>query len=1231
MVHAGAQASPQALARFQVEAEAVARLQHPHIVQIHAVGQCAGSPFLVLELVEGRNLAQWLAGTPRPARQAAELVETLARAIHSAHRQGVVHRDLTPGNILFTADDRPKITDFGLAKLVIGGGDLRTQTGELLGTPSYMAPEQAAGRHQAIGAATDVYALGAILYEVLTGRPPFKAESPLETLRQVIADEPVAPSRLRRKLPHDLETVCLKCLHKEPAQRYASAEALADDLRRFLDGRAILARRSSTLERGWRWCRRNPLLAATSIAAAAAVLILAVGAAAAAWTFRAQRNQIREAETLGRERLFESLAAQAQARRYSRQVGQRFKSLEVLEQAAAIGRELNLSPEQFDQLRDEAIACLALPDLKPEPGGRVIRRPPGVFLVTFDATMTRYALRSCDAVQVRRVADDQEIAHFQARGDHDIYLLSFSPDGRYLATTYNNPGIALKVWDVERRAVTMDDPGPGSVGSARFSPDSRRIALTHKDGGVLVYDLATGQPRRRWRVPGAWALDFRSDGARIAVISKGQTESTCQILEAESGRLVRSIPVRASAGGVAWSPDGGTLATPREDDRKIDLWDAATGTRKATLDGHNNFGLGAAFHPAGTLLASNGWESRLWLWDPVLGRPWLNLTGASDLVFSRDGRIVVSREDRLITYQTDPALEYRTLAHASSPPLDYQRASIRCDGRVLGVGTDRGVVLWDLARGAELAFLPIELAWHTTFEPSGDLLSNGALGVWRWPIRFDPERGEYRIGPPHPLLWPGSDCWIDEDRRGRIVALANHGVAHVLTPERAFPVGPLDDCRGIAVSPDGEWLATGSHVGSGIQIRRVRDAGQVAHLPIEGLGGVLFSPDGKWLMTTSPPCRLWAVDTWQEAQRIDGCSGLSFSPDGRLMVVQDASKVLRLVETETGRTLARLESPELCAAQWATFSPDGSRLVVTTNEGPAVHVWDLRAIRRSLVELGLDWDAPSLPDSLASTGGAEDRAPLKIDVDFGPLKRYSAHYQNHLEQYAVPAEELVTRYTERLRAHPDDPSSLHQRGHALLTRNRFEEALDDFSAASARRPLDAHLRAYHGVCLFDLKRYAPALDQLEPAFQADPETVRAIVNFNVTVNRLAWRLATDAEPQRDPVLAARLAAFAVALSPGEQASLNTLGVALYRAGRFAQAIETLGKSLKAGKGRFDGFDLLFLAMAHHRLGHGALARACYDQAVDWLGRQKSLSEQDAKELAGFRAEATSVLAGPPGP
>jgi tetratricopeptide (TPR) repeat protein len=235
---------------------------------------------------------------------------------------------------------------------------------------------------------------------------------------------------------------------------------------------------------------------------------------------------------------------------------------------------------------------------------------------------------------------------------------------------------------------------------------------------------------------------------------------------------------------------------------------------------------------------------------------------------------------------------------------------------------------------------------------------------------------------------------------------------------------------------------------------------------------------------------------------------------------------------------------------------------------------------------------------------------------------------SHSEQNTIPAEDLIAQCTERLKVRPDDPESLHQRGHALLRQGRFDQALSDFSVASAVRPLDGHLRAYRGICLFNLKRYAPALDQLESAFQIDPETLRAILNLDRVVNELAWKLATGPKPQRDPALAARLAVFAVALAPRKQESLNTLGVALYRAGRVVDAIGTLEKSLEAGKHQFDAFDLFFLAMAHHRLGHRAEARICYDRAVRWLGDQKALAPQHLKDLAAFRTEAEAALAGP---
>jgi serine/threonine-protein kinase len=297
MIRGGGPGLPELGARFRREVEAVARLEHPNLVHIYEVGEHHGRPYCALELVPGGSLAQLLAGATLPARRAAELVETLARAAHYAHQQGILHRDLKPANILLTSDGIPKIADFGLAKWVAGDetenhgealvrepeeptstalAHALTQSGAILGTPSYMAPEQADGRAALVGPCSDVYALGAVLYEMLTGRPPFRGTSALDTLVQVRNQEPVAPSRLQPGVPGDLETICLHCLQKEPGKRYASAQALADDLRHFLAGESIQARRAGRAERAWRWCRRKPAVAGLL---AALVLVVLGGVA----------------------------------------------------------------------------------------------------------------------------------------------------------------------------------------------------------------------------------------------------------------------------------------------------------------------------------------------------------------------------------------------------------------------------------------------------------------------------------------------------------------------------------------------------------------------------------------------------------------------------------------------------------------------------------------------------------------------------------------------------------------------------------------------------------------------------------------------------------------------------------------------------------------------------------------------------------------------------------------
>ena len=625
MILAGDHAGPEAALRFLAEAEAVAKLQHPNIVQIFHTDAHAGRPYFEMEYVGGGSLADRLDGTPRPPAAAARLVETLARAMAEAHRLGVVHRDLKPGNILLTTDGVPKIADFGLAKLLDVESGL-TRTDSVMGSPSYMAPEQAEGKSGSIGPAADVYALGAILYEMLTGRPPFRGATVLDTLQQVKTAEPVPPSRLVPGLPRDVETIALKCLQKDPGKRYGSAAALAEDLRRFQAGEPIVARPVGSLERGWRWCRRNPVVA--GLAATLALLLLAVAAGASLSALRF-RDMARAMES----DLYFSNIALAHHECLAEDPGRAERLIDAC--------PTHLRGWEWDYLKRQSHTALMTIPAHDDYLFNVVYSPDGKTLATsskggtariFDAATGRliYTLRghspevcwrviySPDGTMLASVGGDKTVKIWDAATGRSICTpgrhpdvtndVAFSPDGRLLASAGMSG--TVKLWDTK----TWREIRSFSAGShVAFSPDGRLLGSTGPHL-LRIWDTAAlakegGPVAPTVSLEGDFAMQvFSPDSRSIAV---GDAQNAVVFLDVESGQKILPPPGNLQPSAeqeMTFSPDGRYFASTLHN--QVMVWDARTGRLLRTFRGHTDHATFATFAPDSRRLAStsHGWD-----------------------------------------------------------------------------------------------------------------------------------------------------------------------------------------------------------------------------------------------------------------------------------------------------------------------------------------------------------------------------------------------------------------------------------------------------------------------------------------------------------------------------------------------------------------------------------------------------------------------------------------------
>jgi WD40 repeat protein len=734
MILSGGHAGEADLTRFRTEAEAIARLQHPNIVQIHEVGEQGGLPFFSLEFCAGGSLEKKLAGTPLPPKEAAALVETLARAMDAAHQKGVIHRDLKPANVLLTEDGTPKITDFGLAKKLDEAG--QTASGAVMGTPSYMAPEQAGGRVAEIGPAADVYALGAILYECLTGRPPFKAVTALDTIMQVVSDEPVRPTQLQPKVPRDLETVCLKCLHKEPARRYESAAALADELRRFLEGRPIVARPVGRLERAARWARRNP--AVSGLMAAVALALLSGAAVASLFAVRADWEAT-EARTA---KLLADRSAE-EARTSARLALQRSYVSDLrLVQGAWEDCHMGLVVELLDAQRPERTGGEDLRGFEWHYWWRLSHFALHTFQVrgsqftglAFSPDGKRVARAGEGKVNVWDLSTDREVLSL----DSDIRAggVAFSPDVRRIAVAYLDG--TVKVWDVATGQESLTLKGhTGFVYGVAFSPDGKRLASTSSDHTVRVWDAQTGRPALTLAGHGAetfrtgFGVAFSADGKRLAGAFQ---DGTVKVWDAGDGQLALTLMGHTeSVRKVVFSPDGRRLASA-SDDKTVKVWDTETGKERFTLRGHRGLITAVAFSPDSVQLASGGDDGMVKLWSATNGHEGGTLRGHSGsiltLAFSPDGRSLASEgQDRTVNVWD---------VQARQEPLSFtgHTGGVRSlvfspDGRLLaGASDDTTVKVWDASTGREaLSFWGhAGGVWQVAFSPDGKRLASASPG-----------------------------------------------------------------------------------------------------------------------------------------------------------------------------------------------------------------------------------------------------------------------------------------------------------------------------------------------------------------------------------------------------------------------------------------------------------------------------------------------------------------------
>lgn len=948
--------TPDQLARFRVEATAIGRLFHPNIVQIFRTQEWEGCPFLVLEHVEGKTLAKHWDGRPQPANAVAKLVETLAAAMQYAHERAVVHRDLRPGNILMTEQGVPKIIDFGLAKISLLNDEDLTLTGQILGTPSYMSPEQADGVGRDHGPQVDIYALGAVLYEGLTGRPPFRGETILETLHDVNNKEPLPPRRLEPTVPRDLETICLKCLQKEPHQRYPSARELADDLRRFLVHEPIRARPVGSVERLGRWCRRNTLVASLM---AALTVMFALGLGLVVWKWREE-----VAARAAADQALEFAVAETARAHDERSKNERMAAGILVDQGVHLGEHGHV---------DHALHLFAKSLESAERNG--------------DAALER-------AARVNLTAFRQQLLRRRAQLDHDdwVWAAAFSRDGKFFVTASKDK--SARLWDTETgRLIGQPMRHDHPVWGIAVSPDGKTILTGSGEpagdaGEARLWDVAGGQPLGPPLVHGktVGTVAFHPDGKIFLTLDAA---GKVQIWDTNRRTPVGDpLPHPGLVRSACFSPDG-KLAATAGNDGTVRLWHVADRAPFGPVLSHQVLSHEGApekmpKHHSLVVTAAFSSDSKL-------------LATGSQIV-DAETKKYVGGDVRLWQVATGQ-LAAPALIHAGpvkTAAFSPDDARLLTGGFVVD-GKNQDVLrgearLWDVASGRQMGPTlhhagPI---WAAAFSPNGRILATGA------------EKGYTKFW----LAASGAMIGMSSGSgNARCIAMSPDGkhavVGHTYTPAVAdlweLPAGggadvlpPLHDknIHALGFSPDGKLVVTASEDGTARlwDVAGARPFGRP--FPHRSHAAPLFSRRGELLLTMKDNHvpQIWSTATCQT-------HGPSWPPRTEIVgaaIVDDRERVLirdelqraswwdmttgkpeeRSFDIGNERTIVRADGTLLATIQGArvqlrrlpggkaigpplqqranvtafAFSPDGALCATGADDGTA-YLWDCARCR----------------------------------------------------------------------------------------------------------------------------------------------------------------------------------------------------------------------------------------------------------------------------------------------